>query len=169
MNPILNAGLLIGVLCSAWTFVMGVTGWYKDPVKSVTMFLPAVILIEVLGLVWGLRKTAAQGRTYGGQIVAGTMMSIIAGVVIICSSLVFTMVAFPDYFQQIEAGQRAMLQQQGKTDGEIAEAIAGNAAANTPMAQAMAGFIGTLITGILASAIIGIWVRAKAPETTARV
>jgi hypothetical protein len=167
MNPILNAGLLIGVLCGVWTFVMGFTGWYKDPVMLNAFFL--VIVIEVAGLIWGLRQTAAQGRTYGGQIVAGTMMAVIAGVVIIGSSLLFTTVAFPDYFQQLEAAHRTMLQQQGKTEGEIAEAIQANAAANTPMAQAMAGFIGTLITGIIASAIIGIWVRAKAPETTARV
>jgi hypothetical protein len=32
MNPILSTGLLIGLLCGAWTFVMGFTGWYKDPV-----------------------------------------------------------------------------------------------------------------------------------------
>jgi Protein of unknown function (DUF4199) len=167
MHPILSAGLLIGVLCGVWTFVMGFTGWYKDPVLLNAFFM--VIVIEVAGLVWGLRKTAAEGRTYGGQVIAGTMMAVIAGVVIIASSLLFTMVAFPDYFQELEAAQRAMLQQQGKTEGEIAEAIQANAAANTPMAQAMAGFIGTLITGILASAIIAIWVRAKPTETTARV
>jgi hypothetical protein len=31
MNPILSAGLLIGVLCGVWMFVMGFTGWYRDP------------------------------------------------------------------------------------------------------------------------------------------
>ncbi len=29
MNPILSAGILIGVLCGLWTFLMGFTGWYK--------------------------------------------------------------------------------------------------------------------------------------------
>ena len=29
MNPILSAGILIGVLCGVWTFVMGFTGWSK--------------------------------------------------------------------------------------------------------------------------------------------
>ena len=77
MNPILNAGLIIGVLCGLWTFVMGFTGWYKDPTMS-HAFLPAVILIEIGGLIWGLRQTAAQGRNYAGQVVAGTLMSVIA-------------------------------------------------------------------------------------------
>jgi predicted lipid-binding transport protein (Tim44 family) len=54
-----------------------------------------------------------------------------------------------------------MLESQGKSAAEIAEALRANAATATPMAQAMSGFLGTLITGILVSAIIAIWVRAK--------
>jgi hypothetical protein len=158
MNPILSAGVLIGVLCGIWTFVMGFAGWYKDPVLNYLFFF--VILIEIGGLVWGLRRTAAQGRTYGGQVVAGTMMATIAGVIIIASSLLFTMVAFPDYFQELESMQRRILAEQGKSAAEIDEAVRAATAMATPMAQAMSGFIGTLITGIVASAVIAIKVRA---------
>jgi len=159
MNPILSAGILIGVLCAVWTFVMGFTGWYKDPVLLNAFFL--VIPIEVAGLIWGLRKTAAQGRTYGGQVVAGTLMSVVAGVIVIGSSLLFTMVAFPDYFRELEAANRQMLQAQGRSAAEIEELVRASAGVSTPMGQAMAGFMGTLITGILASAIIAIVVRRK--------
>jgi len=161
MNPILSAGLLIGVLCGLWTFLMGVTGWYKDPVMVNVFFV--VILIETGGLVWGLRRTAAEGRGYGSQVVAGTMMAIVAGVVVICSSLLFTTVAYPDYFSELEAMRVRMLQQQGLSEREIARYVSEYRAANTPMGQAMQGFIGTLITGILASAIIAIRVRASHP------
>lgn len=159
MNPILAAGLSIGVLCGVWTFVMGLTGWYKDPVMLNAFFL--VIVIEIAGLIWGLRKTAAQGRTYSGQVVAGTMMSIVAGAVIICASLLFTMVAYPDYFNELNAAQRQMMQQAGKTDAEITAAVEGAAAMQTPMANALAGFFGTFVTGVVASAIIAIWIRAR--------
>jgi hypothetical protein len=158
MHPILSAGLLIGVLCGIWTFVMGFTGWYKDPVMLWAFFF--VVIIEIAGLVWGLRRTAAEGRTYGGQVVAGTLMAVIAGVVIICSSLLFTMVAFPDYFAELEAAQRQMLQAQGQTPEQIDAAIEAGRTSATPMANAMSGFIGTLVTGILASAIIALFVRA---------
>lgn len=161
MNPILSAGLLIGVLCGLWTFLMGATGWYKDPVMVNVFF--AVVLIEVGGLIWGLRRTAAEGRGYGSQVVAGTMMAIVAGVVVICSSLLFTTVAYPDYFTELEAMQIRILQQQGLPDAEIARLVTGNRAATTPMGQALQGFIYTLITGIVASAIIAIWVRARHP------
>jgi len=163
MNPILSAGLLIGVLCSVWTFVMGFTGWYKDPALANVFF--AVILIEIGGLIWGLRRTAAQGRVYGGQILAGTMMAVVAGVIIIASSLVFTTIVFPDYFNEVERTYRATLQQQGKTEAEIAAALQASAASATPMAQAMSGFVGTLVTGIVASAVIAIFVRRRGPGT----
>ena len=159
MNPILSAGLVIGLLCGAWTFVMGFTGWYKDPALADTLFIGVAIVIEVAGLIWGLRKTAALGRAYGGQILAGTMMAIVAGVIIIGASLVFTTVVFPNYFSDIEQAYRAALRSQGKTEAEIAAAIQASAASATPMAQAMNGFIGTLVTGIVASAIIALFIR----------
>jgi hypothetical protein len=162
MNPILSAGLLIGVLCSAWTFVMGFTGWYNDPALANVFF--AVILIEIGGLIWGLRRTAAQGRAYGGQILAGTMMAVVAGVIIIVSSLVFTTIVFPDYFNEVERTYRATLQQQGKSEADIAAAVQASAASGTPMAQAMGGFVGTLVTGIVASAVIAIFVRRRGPR-----
>jgi hypothetical protein len=153
MNPILSAGVLIGVLCGAWTFVMGLTGWYKDPAMSNVFFM--VILFEIGGLFWGLRRTAALGRNYGQQVMAGTMMAVIAGLIIVATSLLFTMVAYPDYAAAVESATRGALQRQGKNEAEISAALASNAASLTPMAQAMSGFIGTLITGIVASAAIG--------------
>ena len=166
MNPILSAGVVIGVLCGLWTFVMGFTGWYKDPTMTPAFF--AVVLIEIAGLYWGLRKTAAEGRSYGGQVLAGTMMATIAGIIIIVSSLLFTMVAFPDYFRELEAAQREMLAAAGRSPAEIDAEVAAAAMMSTPMGQAMAGFVGTLITGIIASAIIAIWVRGTPRATIER-
>jgi hypothetical protein len=168
MNPIISAGVLIGLLCSAWTFVMGFTGWYKDPGLALTRYVPVVILFEMGGLVWGLRRTAGQGRAYAGQILAGTMMAIVAGVIIVASSLVFTTVVFPHYFTEIEQTTRTTLQRQGMSDADIAKTVQASAAAQTPMGQAMSGFLGTLITGIIASAVIGMFVRSRPDRIRAR-
>jgi len=131
VHPILSTGIVIGVLCAIWTFVMGFTGWYKDPALANAFFL--VIPIEIAGLAWGLKRTASEERTYRAQVVAGTLMAVVAGVIIIASSLAFTMAAFPDYLRARPS--------------------------STPMGEAMSGFIGTLVTGILASAVIAIWAR----------
>jgi hypothetical protein len=162
MNPILSAGLLIGLLCSVWIFVMGFTGWYKDPALANVFFV--VIAIEIGGLIWGLRKTAPQGLDYGGQILAFAIMSIVDGVIIIASSLVFTTIAFPNSLAEVEQMYRARLQQQGKSESEITAAIQGTAASRTPMAQAESGFVGTFVTGIVASAVIAIVVRRRGPR-----
>jgi hypothetical protein len=162
MNPILSAGLLIGLLCSVWIFVMGFTGWYRDPALANLFFV--VIAIEIGGLIWGLRKTAKQGRAYGGQILAGAMMAIVAGVIIIASSLVFTTIVFPNSIAEVEQMYRARLQQQGRSESEITAAIQGTAASRTPMAQAEIGLVGTFLTGIVASAVIAIFVRRRGPR-----
>lgn len=158
MHPILSAGLLIGLACGAWMFVMGFTGWYLDPAKLNRFFL--VIVFEVAGLVWGLRKTAAEGRTYSGQVVAGTGMAIVAGLVIFCCSLLFTTVAFPNYLSDINEMSRQMLLQQGMPPEEVQRSLDANA--SSPAMNALSGFIGTFMTGVVASAVISLWIKAPA-------
>ena len=162
MTPIPAAGLLIGLLCAIWMFMMGFTGWYKDPAKLNLFFL--VIAIEIGGLIWGLRRTAAQGRTYSGQVVAGTMISIIAGLVIVCSSLLFTTVAFPAYFEEVNAISREIMAKEGKTETEIQQTLEAAAPMQTPFRNALIGFTGTVVTGIIASGLIALWVRARSSD-----
>jgi hypothetical protein len=159
VHPIAAAGLLIGGLCAIWTFVMGITGWYKDPVLLNAFFL--VIAIETGGLAWGLRQTAKLGYGYGRQVGAGMLIAMTAGVVIIGSSLLFTTVAFPEYFTELTEMNRRMLIAQGKSSSEIEAELRAAAAMQTPFANALAGFFGTLITGAIASAVIAIWIRER--------
>lgn len=67
MSIPIRAGALLGVLCVIWMFVMGFTGWYKDPVMLNLFFL--VIPLEIGIVVWALRQTAANA-TWGGQVVS---------------------------------------------------------------------------------------------------
>jgi hypothetical protein len=158
-SAIVPTGILIGVMCSLWMFTMGFTGWYKNPSHAGAFFL--VVLIEVAGLIWGLRQTAAQGRTYSGQVVAGTLMSIVAGAIIVGASLVFTTVAFPEFFDETRSAYRWALEQQGKAESEIASEMAAWSATQTPLWGAVNGFFGTFVTGVVVSAVVAVWVRAK--------
>ncbi len=159
MNPILAAGLFIGVFCGLWTIVMGVSGWYKDPAMLPAFW--AVIAIQLFGLAWGLRQTAREGRTWAGQVVAGTLMSVIAGVVVAAASVILTAVLVPEYFAEVERVGREVMRRQGQSEAEMARALEASAAWATPMAQAMAAFTATLITGIVASAAVAVVIRAR--------
>ena len=165
MNPTLAGGLLIGFLCGAWIFVQGFTGLYKNPALY-TLFVPVVITMEIAVLIWALRKTAALGRTYSGQVVAGTLMALIGGVIIVCASMLMTSVLVPTFFSDINEMSRQVMRKAGQSEAQIEAAIAAVAGSQTSFRAAFAGFMGTLITGIVASAIIAIWVRAQ-PRATA--
>jgi hypothetical protein len=154
-----QAGLLLGGLVAVWTFVMGFTGWYKDPALLWLFFL--VIPIQIGVLWWALTRGVALGQRYGAQVLMGTLASFIAGVVIVASSLLFTTVAFPHYFDDLRALHEENLRQAGRPADEIEREVAEAAAQNTPAANALAGFVGTVVTGVLASALIAVPLRKK--------
>jgi len=158
MSIPIRAGVLLGVLCVFWTFVMGFTGWYKDPVMLNLFFL--VILLEVGIVIWALRKTAASA-TWGGQIVNGLVLSLVASVIIFAGSLLFTTVAFPNYFTEIQSVQAEMLKAAGTSEADIKAQVAAAAAMQTPFINAITGVFGTVVTGVLVAAIAGAFLRKK--------
>lgn len=154
----IGAGVLLGLLCVVWQFVVGFTGWYKDPVLLNLFFL--VIPLEIGIVIWALRKTA-RGTTWGGQVLNGLLLSVVAGVIIFAGSLLFTTVAFPDYFAEIQATRAEMLKAGGLTEAQAGSQVAAAAAMQTPLVNALTGVVGTVVTGTLVAAIAGAFMRKK--------
>jgi hypothetical protein len=88
--------------------------------------------------------------------------------VIICSSLLFTTVVYTDYFAELEAMNVKLLREQGMPESEIDRQVTAERASNTPMGHALLGFTGTLITGIIASALLSIAIRGRPRPTLDR-
>ena len=158
MSVPIRAGVLLGVLCVIWTFVMGFSGWYKDPVMLNLFFL--VILLEIGIVIWALRKTAP-AAAWGGQILNGLVLSLVASAIIFAGSLAFTTVAYPNYFTEIQAVQAEMLKSAGMSEAEIKTQLAAAAGMQTPLMNALTGVIGTVVTGVLVAAIAGAFWRKK--------
>jgi len=93
MSATVKGGILIGTMCAGWTLIMGFTGWLKDPKLMYAFYL--VILIQIGVMIWALRQTATAGKTYGGQVWAGTLMSAIGGVILFFTSLPFCFSGLP--------------------------------------------------------------------------
>lgn len=159
MKPVVTAGVVLGLLVVAWTFVMGFTGWYKDPALLSLFYV--VILIEIGVLIWGLRKTAALGKRYGGQVVCGLAIAAVASVLIFFGSILFTAVAFPNYFEELREIQASMLQARGLAEEQIAAQLDLAKKLQTPVVNAVLGVVGTMVTGLIATLIIAAFVRSR--------
>ena len=153
-----RTGLWIGLLTVLWMLVMGYTGWYLHPSLLNLFFL--VIVIEVALIFRALRITAPT-RTYLQQVAAGTTMAVVAAVVIFCGSYLFTTVLFPNYFQDLQRVGREAMTQQGLPEAEIARRLEAAAAWQTPVRNALQGVIGTVLTGVVASLVIGAFARKR--------
>jgi hypothetical protein len=159
MKPTLKAGILLGVLVFLWTLIMGITGWYKDPVLLNLFYV--VILIQIGVLIWGLRLTAVEGSTYGSQVKAGTLISVFGAVIIFAGSLLFTTVFFPSYFEEVrEAGRQVMLAE-GMPEADVMAALDAQAGMQTPLMQALIGAVMTVITGFVVSLVLAALIRKK--------
>jgi hypothetical protein len=157
----IRAGVLLGLLVTIWQFLMGFSGWYKDPALMNLFFL--VIVFEIALLLWALKKTAP-ASTYGAQVVNALVFSLVASAIIFCSSLLFTTVAFPHYFEEMTAVQLNALHAQGLADAEIQTRLAATAAMQTPLMNALSGVIGTVVTALVVGATAAIFWRKKPVE-----
>lgn len=158
MNLTLKAGLLLGVLCALWQLIMGITGWFLDPVLLNLFWV--VILIQIGVLVWALNKTATS-NTYWQQVGKGTLISLTGGIILFIFSIIFTSVLFPDYFAELRAMQEKILQESGISAEEIRRQIQMTEMTQNTFTQALFGFLGTVITGFIISLIVAAVKRRK--------
>ena len=161
MGTLVRYGVILGVGVIAWMFLIGFTGWYKNPILLNLFYL--VIPFQVFLIVQALRETARQGAGYGAQVGAGVAISSIAAILIFGGSILFTTVAFPEYFAEIRAVHEQLLRQAGMPEAKIQEELVKAEASYTPMSQAIQGFIGTVVTGLVTAAIAGVRIRHR-PE-----
>jgi len=153
MKPIVIAGVVLGVVVGGLLLMNGAARVYS-------VFPNLAILTQIGALVFGLRQTAEQGRKYAGQIGAGTLISLIGGLLIILFSLIQTAV-FPEILDIKEQLQTTLLADRGMSPAEIELALEQTALSRTPAYLAISRGSAALITGVILSLIIAAFVRTK--------
>jgi hypothetical protein len=141
-------------------FVVGAAGWYKNADLQ-WVFPIGAILCQIGVLIWGLRQTAAAGRRYGRQILAGFLICVVAGVIIVAVSMVWSGLVFTDVFEVTAELVADQMADQGLSDEQIDERLAMTAFTRTPVFQSIIGLIWNLITGLIISLIAAAFVRHK--------
>lgn len=159
MQPTIKSGIVLGIAVEVWTIFFLSLGLHANPTTLILFYL--VIFIQAGVLFWGLTMTAQQGKTYGGQIVSGLIISSIGAAIIFVGSFILTSNVFPDYFIELEAGVRTALESQGTPAAEVERQLEAMTSSNTPLMNSIFGVIGTMVTGLILSLIIGAFVKAK--------
>jgi hypothetical protein len=154
-------GVVLAVLVAIVSVIFGATRMYENVFVGSIVFLVAVIGLTIAVVIWTLRKTRSEGRGYGGQVVAGLVLGIVAAVLIFCNSLLMTQVLFPDMIDGTLAAQEDMFRSMQMPEDQIQQAMERAKASATPMAQAVQGAIGTIVTTLVVSLIAAAFIRNK--------
>jgi hypothetical protein len=150
--------LILGLSVAAWSFIMVLTGWFKHPNLWILSWL--VVPAQIGILLWTLRGLAPT-TGYGRQVWNGVSSSLLGSMIIYATSMLLTTVVFPHYFQDLEGLGRQIMAKQGLSPAQIEAAVRAQAPMQTPRASAMAGAIGTVVTGFFTSVIAAAWLRKK--------
>jgi hypothetical protein len=153
-----RSGVILGLSVAAWSFIMGFTGWYKQPSLWILAWL--VVPMQIGILLWTLRDLAPT-TGYGRQVWNGVSISLLGSMIIYAASILSTTMLFPHYFQDLETLGRQIMAKQGLSPAQIEAAVRAQAPMQTPRASAMAGAIGTVVTGFLTSVVAAGWLRKK--------
>jgi len=159
MKAIFSAGIILGVAVGIWIFINGFAGLYKN-LGTAWIFPVVATVIEILVIVWGLRKTAQLGRRYGGQVLAGLLIAVVGAVLIMGFSLISANV-FTDTAEVTAAMQADQWADAGMSEEQIDEMLENTAFTRTPVFQALSGTIATIVTGLVISLIAAIFIRKK--------
>ena len=158
MQPTVKAGIVLGVAAEIWAMLTIAMGLHQNPMTMMLFYL--VILIQAGVLVWGLRMTRSQNKTYGGQVTSGLIISGIGAAVVFVGSLIITNVIFPNYLMEMQDGMRSFLENSGMPADQIQMQMDDMTKSNTPIMSAIYGAIGTVVTGLILSLIIAAFVKA---------
>lgn len=159
MKPILSAGIMLGVAAGIWMFINGFAGLYKNP-GTAWIFPVVATVIEIVVIVWGLKKTAQLGRRYGGQVLAGLLIAIVGAVLIMGFSMVWSTV-FTDFAEVAAAMQADAWADAGMSEEKIDELLVQTEFTRSSVFQALSGSIATIVTGLVIALIAAIFIRQK--------
>jgi len=149
-KPCLIAGVGLGASVIVWQII-------SIPLGLTALFVPVAFLLQIAAVV-ALLAHARHEHRYGQQLLGATVLSAVASVLIFFGSLLATSVLFPDAIEQLRATTRTALVEQGASQADITAALA----SITPMAQAWAGVIGTMVSGPFIAALAAIGLRRRA-------
>ena len=158
MNVAVKHGVVLGVVVGAMGFVMATLDLHMNPALPM-LFVGLATIINIVVVFLALRATAS-AASWVGQVKNGLALGVVGAVIVFASSWVMTALVFPDYHAEFAATQRAMVEGLGVSTEELeAQGVAFEQ--GTSVGSAFSGAVGTVITSVVAAAVIGFFKRQK--------
>lgn len=155
MNVPVRYGLILGVVAALISFVTVAMGPQMSVMAIVFPLVATVVTIVIVFL--GLKETAAEA-TWVGQLVNSVILGAVAAAIVFVVSWLTLGVVFPHYLAESAAAAEHALANAGLAP-EMIEQQVQNLEESTAIGQAFAGAVGTVVTSVIAGAIIGIFKR----------
>lgn len=160
MNVPVKFGLILGVVAAVISFISVAMGAQMSMMAALFPIVATVVTIVVVFL--ALRETAAEA-SWTGQLVNSAILGAVAAVVVFVVSWLTLGMVFPNYLAEMAAATEHMLAGAGLAP-EMIEAQMQALEEATAVGQAFTGAVGTIVTCLIAGAIIGIFKRASRVE-----
>lgn len=155
MNVPVKFGLILGVVAAVISFVTVAMG---PQMSAMAILFSIVATVVTIGIVFlALRETAAEA-SWVGQLLNSLILGAVAAAIVFVVSWLSLGVVFPAYLSEMAAATEHALASAGLAP-EMIEAQVQNMEEATAVGQAFAGAVGTIVTSVIAGAIIGIFKR----------
>ena len=141
--------LAIAAFSAVWLVVMTVTGWYRDPgMMEVALAVPIVEVILLVLFSWQARR---DGKPLLTRLSLCIAITIVAAILSAGFAYAYTS-RQENYFVHVREAHAEGLRQAGRTDAEIAAALANHQLA-TPKALAMNRLRNTIVFGVIGTVL----------------
>jgi hypothetical protein len=157
----LIGGVVLAVVVALFSIVFAAAGMHKNP--ALGWVFPVLGIASTVGVVIGtFRKTRDAGNRYGGQLLVGIVIAVVAAVLLFVNSYLFTTTIFPNYLDEVRVAQEELLATQpNQSPQQIDAQRKALDIMLTPKAQAGLGAVMTVITTGLVTLIAAIFLRKK--------
>ena len=155
MNIPVKYGLILGAVAAAISFITMAMGVQASVLALVFPLVATVVTIVIVFL--ALQRTATEA-TWAGQLLNSLILGAVAAAVVFVVSWLSLAAAFPNYLAESAAAAEHALASAGMAP-ELIEQQVRSLEETTAIGQAFAGAVGTIVTSLIAGAIIGIFKR----------
>ena len=155
MNVPIKYGLTLGVVAAVISFITVAMG---PQVSLLAALFPLIATVATIVIVFlALRETAAEA-TWSGQLLNSLILGAVGAAIVFVVSWLSLGVMFPTYLAETAAAAEHALANAGLAP-EMIEQQVQSLEESTALGQAFAGAVGTVVTSLIAGAIIGIFKR----------